>query len=100
MKESNILTQIHNALLNRSCNSRTCLYIQAVIREGGSSAGKNVDIKKHLEYVNHEQMYVELTTELSVGDTVRLNIVFNGTLTDNLAGFYRSSYDTSTGEKR
>lgn len=67
---------------------------------GSSSRDRRVEIKKHLEYINHEQIYIEFSPELSAGEIVRLNIEFSGHLTDNLVGFYRSSYETSSGEKR
>jgi aminopeptidase N len=38
--------------------------------------------------------------QLSAGTSYTLNIKFNGNLTDQLAGFYRSSYTNDAGVKR
>ena len=61
---------------------------------------RKVSILDYLEYTNHEQLYVKLDKDLQVNSICRLDIKFSGVLSDNLAGFYRSSYETSTGEKR
>lgn len=66
----------------------------------GKSIVKSIRILKTLEYINHEQIYLLLESDLKPSQLYRLNIDFVGNLTDNLAGFYRSSYETSAGEKR
>lgn len=61
---------------------------------------KPIEIIKDLEYVTHEQIYLKLTSPLVAKQHYRLNVEFEGNLTDSLAGFYRSSYETRSGEKR
>jgi len=71
-----------------------------VIGSDGQTASKRIKILKSLEYVNHEQVYLLFQSDLEPGQAYRLDISFTGNLSDNLAGFYRSSYETSSGEKR
>jgi hypothetical protein len=61
---------------------------------------RTVRIIQTLEYVRNEQYYLQLESQLLPGEKYQLLIEFNGTLTDSLAGFYRSSYETLSGEKR
>ena len=65
-----------------------------------SSSGEAIRVVRMLEYVRNEQIYLQLESNLIAGEKYQLLIEFNGTLTDSLAGFYRSSYDTKSGEKR
>jgi len=59
-----------------------------------------IKIRRFLQYLKHEQVYMELDSELKAGETYRLVIEFSGMLADNLAGFYKSSYETSSRQKR
>ena len=61
---------------------------------------KEINIVNQLEYVNHEQIYIEVDRDLQVDRTYLLRLNFEGILSDGLMGFYRSSYETKAGEKR
>jgi len=65
-----------------------------------STHGEAIRVVRMLEYIRNEQIYLQLESDLMAGEKYLLLIKFNGTLTDSLAGFYRSSYDTKSGEKR
>lgn len=71
-----------------------------IVSSDGQTALQRLKILKSLEYVNHEQVYLLFESNLEPGQAYHLNINFIGNLSDNLAGFYRSSYETSSGEKR
>jgi Peptidase M1 N-terminal domain len=65
-----------------------------------NSPGRTIRVLQTLEYIRNEQIYLQLDSKLLPGEKYQLLIDFNGTLTDSLAGFYRSSYETMSGEKR
>jgi glutamyl aminopeptidase len=52
------------------------------------------------ENVKHEQFCLKLNASLIEQRLYQLRLGFSGSLTDSLAGFYRSSYETKAGEKR
>ena len=61
---------------------------------------KKINIIKDLHYPRHQQVYLELAGKLQGGKEYVLKIGFTGVLSNNMAGFYRSSYTTSKGERR
>ena len=63
------------------------------------SQGGNMDIVEQKMYPSNEYYVVTLSTSASVGP-LRISMKFNYTLAKDLAGFYRSSYLTSSGERR
>lgn len=48
----------------------------------------------------HDFATIKLTTALEAGGRYRMSVDFTGILNDDLDGFYRSSYKTSTGQTR
>lgn len=63
-------------------------------------SNEEVKIAKHLEYLAFEQIYLKLGSSLKEGVRYTLKVQFTGMLSELLAGFYRSSYQTSNGETR
>ena len=61
---------------------------------------QTVEIVKTLHYPRHQQVYLELEHNLREGKEYLLKLSFSGMLSDNMAGFYKSSYTTSKGERR
>ena len=66
----------------------------AQVSQGGSTVG----IKSAFNFTENEFYVIELSTALKTGP-LDIHITYNYTLTDNLAGFYRSSYTTQSGER-
>ena len=64
------------------------------------NADKRIEIVRTLHYPRHQQVYVELENHLEEGKEYKLKLSFSGMLSDNMAGFYKSSYTTSQGERR
>ena len=65
-----------------------------------SQGGSTVRIKSAFNFPENEFYVIELSTALKTG-SLDINISYNYTLRDDLAGFYRSSYiKKSTGERR
>lgn len=62
--------------------------------------GRKISIVKELFYPVHQQVYLGLQHKLKAGEEYLLNISFSGILSNSMAGFYRSSYTTSSGERR
>lgn len=62
--------------------------------------GKDSLVKEAFDYLPHEYWVVALKNEISPG-SYKLQLTFNGSLTRNIVGFYRSIYkDVSTGNNR
>eukprot|EP00457_Paulinella_chromatophora_P000646 gb/GEZN01000646.1/.p1 GENE.gb/GEZN01000646.1/~~gb/GEZN01000646.1/.p1 ORF type:complete len:1141 (-),score=226.37 gb/GEZN01000646.1/:514-3714(-) len=69
------------------------------ILEGGTVTHTEV-VKEHYMYVKHEFLVIRPAKPLEKGNHVRLQIKFQGDLTDGLTGFYRSEYLDSSGRSR
>ncbi len=67
---------------------------------GTGERGQQIQVTDLLENIGHEQVWIKLGESLEAGRQYVLRLEFSGFLTDSLAGFYRSSYTTSSGEKR
>ena len=67
----------------------------AQVSQGGSAVG----IKSAFNFTENEFYVIELASALKTGP-LDIHITYNYTLTDDLVGFYRSSYTTQSGEKR
>jgi len=65
-----------------------------------SQTGNKVEIVEALECVKLELFHLQLASSIEPQKVYQLIIVYSGMLTDNLTGFYRSSYETRSGEKR
>ena len=63
-------------------------------------SGNQVPILEYLEYKTNEEVYVQLGTKLVVNKNVEINVGFKGDLVKKLAGFYKSTYKTKSGEER
>lgn len=61
---------------------------------------QRIPVLKLLEYPQHEQVYFQLNRDLVTTKRYTLILTFHGVLSDLMAGFYRSSYTNSLGEKR
>jgi hypothetical protein len=57
-------------------------------------------ISKLLENKAHEQIYIETWNGLSKEEQYVLRLQFNGSISDSLAGFYRSAYETPDKKKQ
>ena len=58
------------------------------------------EVVKWLKNKKHEQEYVQLSHRLSPHTHHTLSLTFQGELKNSMAGFYRSSYKTATGQWR
>ncbi|CAG7629470.1 unnamed protein product [Allacma fusca] len=58
------------------------------------------NISKLLEYIPHQQIYLEVEGSLLQGRNYSLGIKFNTNISQELEGFYLSSYVNSHGERR
>lgn len=61
---------------------------------------KQIEVLEWLEYTTNEQIFVKLGSRLEAGSEVILKVQFQGELIKKLAGFYKSSYKTNSGEQR
>ncbi|XP_043210450.1 aminopeptidase N-like [Amphibalanus amphitrite] len=61
---------------------------------------RQVPVVRLVHDVEREFLVVVLAEPVVSGHNYSVNVKFSGTLNDKLAGFYRSSYTTSEGEKR
>lgn len=61
---------------------------------------KQIEVLEWLEYTANEQIFVKLGSRLEAGSKVILDVRFQGDLIKKLAGFYKSSYKTNSGEQR
>ncbi|XP_043210449.1 aminopeptidase N-like [Amphibalanus amphitrite] len=61
---------------------------------------RQVPVVRLVHDVEREFLVVVLAEPVVPGHNYSVNVMFSGTLNDKLAGFYRSSYTTSEGEKR
>lgn len=59
-----------------------------------------VSITQRLEYKGHEQYYVKLAQPLASNSKIKIQVKFQGTLENKLAGLYKSTYKTGAGETR
>ncbi len=59
-----------------------------------------IRVVKYLYYKGHQQIYLETRERLQGGKEFIVKLSFTGILSANMAGFYKSSYTTSSGEKR
>ena len=80
------------------------LYISSYdLYKSGSKIGvyaNKLAIVKWLDNEANEQVYVESEEPLVAGEHYVLELSFNGSISDGLAGFYRSAYETQDKEKR
>ena len=74
----------------------------AMSKHTGPEKSKEVPIKDHLISLEHEFLLIRMKEqhELEVGKQYTIFIRFSGILSNGLEGFYKSSYTTSSGEKR
>lgn len=63
-------------------------------------AGNRIKVVEALECVKLELFHLQLESDILPQKVYQLRVVYSGLLTDSLTGFYRSSYETSSGEKR
>nr|KAG5707291.1 hypothetical protein BaRGS_000065 [Batillaria attramentaria] len=59
-----------------------------------------VVLSQQLQYTDNEQYYIKLAQPLAANSKIKIVIKFKGALVNKLAGFYKSSYNTSSGERR
>ncbi|XP_076439260.1 endoplasmic reticulum aminopeptidase 1-like isoform X2 [Babylonia areolata] len=59
-----------------------------------------VEVQDTMEYAANEQFYVKLRQPLAAGSKIVVEVQFHGALVKGLAGFYKSSYTTASGETR
>jgi len=62
--------------------------------------GNKVEVVEALECVKLELFHLQLASSIDPQRVYQLRVVYSGKLTDSLTGFYRSSYETRSGEKR
>ena len=62
--------------------------------------GNRVGIVEALECVKLELFHLQLASNMEPQKQYKLKVEYSGKLTDSLTGFYRSSYETRSGEKR
>jgi len=62
--------------------------------------GSEVEVVEALECVKLELFHLQLESSIEPQRLYQLRVVYSGQLTDSLTGFYRSSYETRSGEKR
>ncbi|XP_071956915.1 aminopeptidase N-like [Antedon mediterranea] len=62
--------------------------------------GQTMDVLDVAMYPEEQYMLVLLEGKLKLNEEYYFSVEFTGPLTDDLNGFYRSSYTTSTGDKR
>jgi len=62
--------------------------------------GDRVEVVAALECVKLELFHLHLRSNVVPQKVYQLRVKYSGNLTDSLTGFYRSSYETSSGEKR
>jgi len=63
-------------------------------------AGSTVNVIEALECVKLELFHLKLGSNILPQKVYELRVQYSGMLTDSLTGFYRSSYETKSGEKR
>ena len=64
------------------------------------TTGSSIKVVEALECLKLELFYLKLKSNILPQKGYQLKVVYSGLLTDSLTGFYRSSYETSAGEKR
>jgi len=70
------------------------------VREGHfSSSGAAVSVAKSFEYTPNEFWVIQLVNSVAAGDYT-ISLAFNGDLTKDIVGFYRSNYKISDTETR
>jgi len=62
--------------------------------------GSRVEVIEALECVKLELFHLQLASNIQPQKVYQLRVAYSGMLTDSLTGFYRSSYETRSGEKR
>jgi len=63
-------------------------------------AGSGIEVVEALECIKLELFHLKLKSNILPQKTYQLRVVYCGLLADSLTGFYRSSYETRSGEKR
>ena len=71
-----------------------------VIQVSSPTAGDPISNTNSFFYEPNEFHVLQLSRALEAGSKYRLRYEFRASLSDSLAGFYRSSYKTATGETR
>ena len=66
----------------------------------GGRTGDRVKVVEALECIKLELFHLKLASNILPNRLYQLRVVYSGMLTDSLTGFYRSSYETQSGEKR
>jgi len=66
----------------------------------GGQTGNRIEIIEVLECVKLELFHLQLMSNILPQRKYQLKLQYSGKLTDSLTGFYRSSYETRSGEKR
>lgn len=64
------------------------------------SRQKRLKIARAVQYKKNQQHLIGVNEELREKERYALYMEFNGTLSKNMEGFYRSSYKTKTGQAR
>ena len=64
------------------------------------SKQKRLKIAQTVQYEKNQQYLIAVNKELREKERYALHMEFNGTLSKNMEGFYRSSYKTKTGQVR
>jgi len=64
------------------------------------SKQKRLEVARTVQYKQNQQHLIAVNEELREKERYALYIEFNGTLSKNMEGFYRSSYKTKTGKVR
>jgi len=59
-----------------------------------------VEVVEALECIKLELFHLQLASNILPQKLYQLRVQYSGMLTDSLTGFYRSSYETKSGEKR
>ena len=88
---------------NITVNTASVTVTEKIIEsnESATSSGPNLSIRDHKYDIPREFYNVSLGEMLKAGKTYQLYIKFQAILSDELAGFYRSSYtDKTTNETR
>ena len=63
-----------------------------------TSGGRQLGITRQFFYTDNDFYIVQLSTKLSSGNSLQLNVFFNYTLRENLVGYYKSFYSLRNNE--
>lgn len=89
--------QIRQATTTISLNASELTVTRGAIRPKGTTEW-TLAAEQRLETAL-ERLHLQFAAALQPGE-YELHLVFSGTLNDNMAGFYRSEYTNTAGEKR